>query len=60
MHENGDQAAFARFAYFATDAPGGLMLEIAEALTPNVRALFEQVARAATDWDGANPIRTFG
>jgi hypothetical protein len=60
VHENGDAAAFARFAYFETKLPGGLMLEIAEALTPNVKGMFEQVAREAMDWDGSNPVRTFG
>jgi catechol 2,3-dioxygenase-like lactoylglutathione lyase family enzyme len=60
VHENGELAKAARFAYFATELPGGLMLEIAEALTPNVRGLFEAVARAARNWDGNDPIRTFG
>jgi catechol 2,3-dioxygenase-like lactoylglutathione lyase family enzyme len=60
VHENGERAAYSRFAYFETALPGGLMLEIAEALTPNVRAMFEQVASAAVGWDGADPIRSFG
>lgn len=59
VHENGANAAIARFAYFATDIPGGLMLEIAEAQTPGVKSMFETVALAAIDWDGQDPIRTF-
>jgi hypothetical protein len=39
--------------------PGGLMLEIAEALTPRVRGMFEQVARESIDWDGSDPVRKF-
>jgi len=60
VHENGDKAAVARFAYFETELPGGLMLEIAEAMTPNVRGMFEAVAEAAKNWNGENPIRSFG
>jgi hypothetical protein len=59
VHENGDAAAYARFAYFETALPGGLMLEIAEALTPNVRGMFERVARESVDWDGSDPVRVF-
>lgn len=59
VHENGDAAAFARFAYFETKLPGGLMLEIAEALTPKVRGMFERVARESIDWDGSDPVRVF-
>lgn len=56
VHENGARA-MARYVYFATDIPGGLMIEIAESLTPNVRALFDGVAQAAQGWTGADPIR---
>jgi hypothetical protein len=59
VHENGADAAVARFAYFATGIPGGLMLEIAEAQIPRVKNIFETVASAAVDWDGRDPIRTF-
>jgi hypothetical protein len=59
VHENGDAAAYARFAYFETKLPGGLMLEIAEALTPKVRDMFERVARESIDWDRSDPVRMF-
>jgi hypothetical protein len=36
------------------------MVEIAEARIPAVRAVFENVARAAVDWDGRDPIRMLG
>jgi catechol 2,3-dioxygenase-like lactoylglutathione lyase family enzyme len=60
IHENGDRTNLARFAYFATDLPGGLMMEIAEALTPNVRSMFELVEQASRQWNGEEPIRHFG
>jgi hypothetical protein len=59
VHENGPRAT-AQFAYFATDIPGGLMLELAEALLPNVRGLFDLVAAESKNWDGSNPIREVG
>jgi hypothetical protein len=55
VHES--KSSWAPFAYFATDMPGGLMLEIAEARTPATRHIFEGVAKAAQAWDGADPIR---
>jgi hypothetical protein len=55
VHENGDAAAYARFAYFETELPGGLMLEIAEALTPKVRGMFERVARESMDCSVRTP-----
>lgn len=57
VHENGAQSAGPRFAYFATGLPGGLMVEIAEALVPASRPMVEMVARAAVGWDGKDPIR---
>jgi catechol 2,3-dioxygenase-like lactoylglutathione lyase family enzyme len=59
VHESGLHAP-ARFAYFETDMPGGLMVEIAEAKTPNVAGFFESIAEAARNWDGAEPIRNVG
>jgi Glyoxalase/Bleomycin resistance protein/Dioxygenase superfamily len=57
IHEGGSNAAGARFAYFATELPGQLMFEIAEALRPEVRGMFELVAEQARSWDGTEPIR---
>jgi catechol 2,3-dioxygenase-like lactoylglutathione lyase family enzyme len=59
VHEAGE-ASWSRFAYFATNIPGGLMVEIAEARIPEARAAFENVAQAAVDWDGRDPIRMLG
>lgn len=59
VHENGAKSAGPRFAYFATDLPGGLMVEIAEALVPASRPLVDAVAAAAVGWDGSDPIRYF-
>lgn len=50
----------AHFAYFGTEMPGGLMVEIAEARTPGIRHIFEGVAKAAEAWDGSDPIRNLG
>lgn len=57
IHEGCAKNPQARFAYFATDLPGGLMLELAEALLPEVRALVDMTAQAAENWDGEMPIR---
>lgn len=57
VHENGARATGLRFAYFATDLPGGLMLEIAEALSPVIKPLTDLIAASAAAWDGTDPIR---
>jgi catechol 2,3-dioxygenase-like lactoylglutathione lyase family enzyme len=57
VHENGLASPGPRFAYFATALPGGLMVEIAEALLPEVRPLFDLVASSSVGWDGSDPIR---
>jgi hypothetical protein len=45
-----------RFAYFVhSDLPGG-MIEISE-LTGGKGEYFEEIAKAATEWDGASAIR---
>ena len=57
VHENGARAVGFRFAYFSTDLPGGLMLEIAEALSPAIKPLTDLIASSAETWDGSEPIR---
>lgn len=57
VHENGLKSQAARFAYFATSLPGGLMVEIAEALVPEAKPLVDMVASSAVGWDGREPIR---
>jgi hypothetical protein len=52
VHEGSTRAVDARFAYFETHEPGGLMFEISEGLMPMLadqRLLMEQ---AAQHWDG--------
>lgn len=46
-----------RFAYFETGLPGGLMLELSEALLPAVKNLPNGVKAMAVDWDGSDPVR---
>lgn len=46
-----------RFAYFDTAAPHpGAMIEISD-ISGSKGRFFEHIRRAATDWDGADPIR---
>lgn len=58
-HETGPEEP-ARFAYFESRIPGGLMVEIAEAKTPATGGMFDRFADAAKDWDGEDPIRRLG
>jgi hypothetical protein len=48
-----------RFAYLDARSTLGAMLEFAER-KPVLEERFKRVADAAVDWDGKNPIRTFG
>jgi catechol 2,3-dioxygenase-like lactoylglutathione lyase family enzyme len=57
IHESGAGNTIARFAYFETQIAGGMMVELAEALRPSVRAIAASVAEAANHWDGCDPIR---
>lgn len=59
VHEAGAEAP-ARFAYFESAIPGGLMVEIAEARTPASAGLFDSFAEAARSWDGRDPLRQLG
>ena len=52
LHGNG-----IRFAYFATDNPGGFMYEIADLMQPEIYPLCERIAEAARHWDGSSPVR---
>lgn len=56
VHEGATRAVDARFAYFETREPGGLMLEISEGLLPVLaeqRLIMEQ---AAQHWDGQEVV----
>jgi catechol 2,3-dioxygenase-like lactoylglutathione lyase family enzyme len=52
VHEGASREMGARFAYFETDLPGGLMFEIAEALIPGVADGIRLMEEAARAWDG--------
>ena len=48
---------FSRNAYFVSDLPGALMIELSEQRRPTARALGDAVTAAAQGWKGADPIR---
>lgn len=52
VHEGANRAMDARFAYFETGVPGGLMVEIAEALLPGLAEGVRDMEEAARSWDG--------
>jgi catechol 2,3-dioxygenase-like lactoylglutathione lyase family enzyme len=56
VHEGSNRALDARFAYFETEEPGGLMFEIAEALLPAIRGNIDLMEQAARNWDGKQII----
>lgn len=56
IQEGGSRASDARFAYFATQEPGGLMIEISEALIGDGAAGCQMMDQAARQWDGLDLI----
>jgi hypothetical protein len=56
VHEGGSRKADARFAYFASNVPGGLMFEISEAMVPAGAANRLRMEKAAEAWDGKELI----
>lgn len=60
VHEACTRAVEARFAYFETGLPGGLMFELAEATLPALAPLAEKIEAVAADWDGREPVRPYG
>lgn len=52
VHEGANRTMDARFAYFETGVPGGLMVEIAEALLPGLADGVRHMEAAARSWDG--------
>lgn len=52
VQEGGSRAADARFAYYDTGTPGGLMFELSEALIPAGAAARLTMEQAAENWDG--------
>jgi hypothetical protein len=60
VHEGGFRAADGSFAYFETSEPGGLQLELSEALMPMSAQVLARMLRETQAWDGAtDPIRSF-
>jgi len=49
----------ARYIYFQADRPDQPLLEISE-LTDKTAAAFDFIRQVSVDWDGRDPVRTFG
>jgi len=60
VQEGGSRAMDARFAYFETGEPGGLMFEISEALMPMGASSRQAMESAAERWDGKELIAARG
>ena len=58
VHES--RGGIARFCYFETGNPDAPLLELSEAMLPQVRSLPDMVAEASRGWDGSDPVRTVG
>ncbi len=58
VHETTSGAA--RFCYFETGTLDAPLLELSEAMVPEIRTLPDMVAAASRDWDGTDPIRFVG
>jgi hypothetical protein len=56
-HE-GRTGEFGPFVYYLTETHPGTVVELSDVAGPKKR-LFETIAAAARDWDGADPIRDF-
>lgn len=48
-----------KFAYFASTGHNGTVMELI-ALSDALRPIFEMVRKAASDWDGSDPMRSLG
>lgn len=59
VHTGYTGAPDGRFAYVDTRGLNGTMLEISEVQGRKAQ-FFEEVARAAADWDGTDPVRHMG
>jgi catechol 2,3-dioxygenase-like lactoylglutathione lyase family enzyme len=56
--EQGGRTPFGRFVYLLNTEQPDLALELSE-LTPLRRAFYAGIERAAVDWDGRDPVRSF-
>ena len=54
--QSGEIGESGRFVYFDTESHPGTVLELSEVSGANGR-LFAKIARAASEWDGSDPIR---
>ena len=57
VHEGRIPGRGVRFAYFATEAPAGVMYEISDLIQPHTYPLHQMIAVAAQEWDGSDPVR---
>jgi hypothetical protein len=60
VQTGGSRASDAFFAYFETTEPGGLMIELSEALVPSGKLGLAMMLEATQTWDGSDPIRRMG
>jgi hypothetical protein len=60
VHEGGYRATDGHFVYFETAEPGGLQVELSEALSPISAAVLTRMIRETQEWDGVtDPVRSF-
>jgi catechol 2,3-dioxygenase-like lactoylglutathione lyase family enzyme len=59
VHESMTEDGMPRFIYFETGRPDAPLVELSEALLPEVRMVPDIVAAEAVNWDGQNPVRYF-
>ena len=58
-HEGSIGGEKGRFAYFDTQAHPGTIIEISD-ISGSKGPTFAHIRKMAQNWDGSNPIRTFG
>lgn len=58
-HEGSIGGPLGRFAYLAHEHVPGTVIEISDISGPKGKT-FAHIRKVARDWDGTNPIRTFG
>ena len=58
MAEQGGRTGYGRFVYLLHPDNPDLAVELSE-ITPERQAFYAGIARAATNWDGKAPVRSF-
>ena len=59
LEVSGKLTAGVRYSYFETRLAGAPLVEVSE-LTPETKAAYDFVRECARDWDGRDPVRSFG